>query len=191
MVTAFGGTVGHYDESKIVKRRVVKKVVNLKNAVAVVADRFWRAKSALEALDITWNEGASASLDDAKIRVALEAGLGDDANAVVAKQTGDAAAALKGAAKVVSAEYHVPFLAHATMEPMNCTAHVTNDSCEIWAPTQVPGPVLQVAERFTNLMPEKIKIHQTYLGGGFGRRANTDFVIQAIRSRRPPGRRSN
>jgi len=176
----FGGTVGHYDESKISKRSGVKKVVNLKNAVAVVADRFWRAKSALDGLDIGWIDGPNAALDDAKIAADLKAALADDANAVVAKQVGDAAAALKGAAKVVSAEYHVPYLAHATMEPMNCTAHVTADSCEIWAPTQFPGPMLPLVQRFTNLTPDKIKIHQTYLGGGFGRRANMDFVIQAI-----------
>ena len=176
----FGGTVGHYDEANTLKRPGIKKVVNLKNAVAVVADRFWRAKSALDALNIGWSDGPNASLDDAKIAADLKAALDDDASAAVAKQVGDAAAALKGAAKVVSAEYHVPYLAHATMEPMNCTAHVTADSCEIWAPTQFPGPIVQVAQRFTNLTPDKIKIHQTYLGGGFGRRANMDFVIQAI-----------
>jgi isoquinoline 1-oxidoreductase subunit beta len=176
----FGGTVGHYDEANTLKRPGIKKVVNLKNAVAVVADRFWRAKSALDALNIGWSDGPNASLDDAKIAADLKAALDDDASAAVAKQVGDAAAALKGAAKVVSAEYHVPYLAHATMEPMNCTAHVTADSCEIWAPTQFPGSIVQVAQRFTNLTPDKIKIHQTYLGGGFGRRANMDFVIQAI-----------
>jgi isoquinoline 1-oxidoreductase beta subunit len=176
----FGGTVSHYDEAAILKRPGVKKIVNLKNAVAVVADRFWRAKSALDALNIGWSDGPNASLDDAKIAADLKAALDDDANAAVAKQVGDAAAALKSSAKVISAEYHVPYLAHATMEPMNCTAHVTADSCEIWAPTQFPGPMVQVAQRFTNLTPDKIKIHQTYLGGGFGRRANMDFVIQAI-----------
>jgi isoquinoline 1-oxidoreductase beta subunit len=176
----FGGTVGQFDETNILKRPGVKKVVNLKNAVAVVADKFWHAKIALDALNITWIDGPNAALDDKKIAEALAAGLNDDAAAGVAKQVGDAVAALKTAAKVVSAEYHVPYLAHATMEPMTCTAHVTADSCEIWAPTQGPGPLQQVAARFTNLTPDKIKVHQTYLGGGFGRRFSMDFAIQAI-----------
>jgi len=177
---AFGGTVGHYDDAKILKRPGVKKVVNLKNAVAVVADRFWRAKTALEALDITWTPGPAASLDDAKITADLKAALDDNANAVVAKNVGDAASALKTAAKVITAEYHVPYLAHATMEPMNCTAHVTAGACEIWAPTQFPGPMQGVASKITGVPADKITIHQTYLGGGFGRRAAMDFVIQAI-----------
>ena len=176
----FGGTVGHYDDSKILKRPGVKNVVNLKNAVAVVADRFWRAKAALDALEVAWIAGSAATLDDAKISAELKAALGDDASAAVAKQVGDAAAALKGAAKVVSAEYHVPYLAHATMEPMNCTASVTADSCEIWAPTQGPGPLQQVAQHVTNFPANKITVHQTYLGGGFGRRFAMDFAIQAI-----------
>jgi isoquinoline 1-oxidoreductase beta subunit len=176
----FGGTVGHYDDSKILRRPGVKNVVNLKNAVAVVADRFWRAKTALDALEVAWIAGSAASLDDATISAGLKAALGDDANAAVAKQVGDAVAALKGAAKVVSAEYRVPYLAHATMEPMNCTASVTADSCEIWAPTQGPGPLQQVAQHVTNLPANKITVHQTYLGGGFGRRFAMDFAIQAI-----------
>jgi len=174
----FGGTVGHYDDRATLKRPGVRKVVNLKNAVAVVADRFWRAKSALDALDIAWIDGPGRALDDAKIGAALKAGF--DEPAAVAKAVGDAAGALKSAAKVIDAEYSVPYLAHATMEPMNCTAHVKADSCEIWAPTQFPGPMQQVASKLTNLSADKITIHQTYLGGGFGRRAAMDFPIQAI-----------
>ena len=175
----FGGTVGHYNEATALKHPGVKKVVNLKTAVAVVADRFWRAKTALDALDIAWVDGPDAALNDAKITAALKAGF-DDANPYVAKKVGDAAGALASAAKVISAEYHVPYLAHATMEPMNCTAHVTATSCEIWAPTQIPGPMVALAKRFTNLPDDKITIHMTYLGGGFGRRAAMDFVQQAI-----------
>ena len=175
----FGGTVGHYDENTISRRMGVKHVVNLKNAVAVVADRFWRAKSALDAMNISWIDGENAGLDDAKIAATLTAGF-DEPTSQIAKKVGDAAAVLGTAAKTVSAEYRVPYLAHATMEPMNCTAHVTPASCEIWAPTQLPGPMVGLAARFANVTPDKVKIHQTYLGGGFGRRAAMDFVIQAI-----------
>jgi isoquinoline 1-oxidoreductase beta subunit len=175
----FGATVGNYDENTVSRRLGVKHVVNLKNAIAVVADRFWRAKSALDAMNISWIEGENASLDDAKIAATLTAGF-DEPSAQMAKKVGDAATILGSAAKVIAAEYRVPYLAHATMEPMNCTAHVTPTSCEIWAPTQFPGPMVGLAARFANVTPDKVKIHQTYLGGGFGRRSAMDFVIQAI-----------
>jgi isoquinoline 1-oxidoreductase beta subunit len=175
----FGATVSSYDENVISRRMGVKHVVNLKNAIAVVADRYWRAKSALDAMNIGWSEGANADLDDAKIAATLNAGL-DETAAISAKKVGDAPAALGTAAKVITAEYRVPYLAHATMEPLNCTAHVTATSCEIWAPTQFPGILAATAARYTNLPPDKVKVHATYLGGGFGRKAAMDFVIQAI-----------
>ncbi len=174
----FGGGVGRYEESSILKRPGVKKVVNLKSGVAVVADRYWRAKSALDAMAITWQDGANAALDETAIATAIAAGFSE--TALVAKKVGDPDAALASAAKVGTAEYHVPYLAHAPMEPMNCTASVTADRCEIWAPTQAPGPVVGVAARLTNLAPDKVTVHMTYLGGGFGRRFAMDFVQQAI-----------
>ena len=175
----FGATVSSYGQNAISRRPGVKHVVNLKNAIAVVADRYWRAKSALDAMNITWNEGAGTQLDDAKVVATLDAGL-DESVAISAKKVGDAAAALGTAANVITAEYRVPYLAHATMEPLNCTASVTPLSCEIWAPTQFPGPLAATAAHYTNLSPDKIKVHATYLGGGFGRKAAMDFAIQAI-----------
>jgi isoquinoline 1-oxidoreductase beta subunit len=174
----FGGSVGHYDESKIAHMLGVRKVVNLKSAVAVVADRYWRAKKAVDALQITWNDGDGSLLDDAFIHRALTAGF--DEKADVAKQTGDADKALAGAAKTLSAEYYVPYLAHAPMEPLNCTASVTATSCEVWAPTQSPGILQLTAVNVTKLPPDKVTVHQTFLGGGFGRKFAMDFVVQAI-----------
>ena len=174
----FGGTVGHYDASKVEHMPGVHKVVNLQTAVGVVADRYWRAKKAVDALQITWNDGAGGALDDAAIERALAAGFDEPAD--VAKQTGDADKALAGAAKTLTGEYHVPYLAHAPMEPLNCTAHVTATSCEIWAPTQAPTIVQFTAMAVTKLPADKITVHQTFLGGGFGRKFATDFITQSI-----------
>jgi isoquinoline 1-oxidoreductase beta subunit len=174
----FGGSVGHFDANSISHLPGVIKVVNLKTAVGVVADRYWHAKKAVDALQITWNDGAGAALDDAAISRALTAGFDEPAD--VAKQLGDADKALAGAAKTITAEYNVPYLAHAPMEPLNCTAHVTETSCEIWAPTQAPTIVQLTATAVTKLPPDKVTVHQTFLGGGFGRKFATDFIVQAI-----------
>jgi isoquinoline 1-oxidoreductase beta subunit len=174
----FGGTVAHVDSAQVAHMPGVHKVVDLKNAVAVVADRYWRAKKAVDALKITWNDGAGATVDDASIATALTAGFGETAE--VAKQTGDADKALSGVAKTISAEYRVPYLAHAPMEPLNCTAHVTATSCEIWAPTQSPTIVQLTAAGITKMPANKIVVHQTFLGGGFGRKFAADFVAQAV-----------
>ena len=175
---AFGGGVAHYDESAVAHMPGVRKVVDLKSAVAVVADRYWHAKKAVDALKITWTAGPDAALDDASIAKTLAAGFAEPAD--VAKQVGDAAGALKTAAKTVEAEYHVPYLAHAPMEPLNCTAHVTATSCEVWAPTQSPTILMGTAMALTKLPADKITVHQTYLGGGFGRKFAMDFVVQAM-----------
>ncbi|MBV8152053.1 MAG: xanthine dehydrogenase family protein molybdopterin-binding subunit, partial [Candidatus Eremiobacteraeota bacterium] len=174
----FGGTVASINEASLAKYKWPHHVVNLKNAVAVVSDRTWRARTAAEALDVKWNPGPAATLNDAQIAAMFRAGLSE--NGKVAKSAGDPDAALKSAAKVVKAEYRVPYLAHATMEPMNCTASVTADSCEIWAPTQNPGNLPQLAAQITGLPAEKVSVHTTFLGGGFGRRFNFDYPAQAV-----------
>jgi len=147
--------------------------------VAVVADTYWQAVQARRALEIEWDEGDSATLDSASIRaqlLALAARPG-----IVAQTIGDATAALAGAAKRIEAEYDVPFVHHATMEPMNCTAHVRGGECDVWAPTQNQGDAQRVAAEVTGLPKEKVRIHTTLSGGGFGRRLEPDFVSEAVR----------
>ena len=147
--------------------------------VAVVADSYWQAVVARRALRIDWDEGNAAALDSASVRAQL-AELGERP-AIVAESTGDANAALAGAAKRIDAVYDVPFVHHATMEPMNCTAHVQPDGVDVWAPTQNQGDAQKVAAQVSGLPVDKIRIHTTLSGGGFGRRLEPDFVSEAVR----------
>jgi len=147
--------------------------------VAVVADTYWQAVTARRALEIEWDEGDAGALDSAGIRAQLVALA--DRPGIVAQTIGDAAAALAGAAKRIEAVYDVPFVHHATMEPMNCTAQVRADGCDVWAPTQNQGDAQRVAAEVTGLPKEKVRIHTTLSGGGFGRRLEPDFVSEAVR----------
>ena len=176
----FGGKLASFDEGKIKDMPGFRQVVPMGDAVAVVADSYWQAREALAALPITWDEGANAKLDDDAIMAMLRQGLiADDARTVT--KEGDVKAALASAAKVVEAEYRVPFLAHATMEPMNCTADVRPDKVEVWAPSQNAQAALQVAARAAGVDQKQVEVHITMLGGGFGRRgAVQDFVNQAV-----------
>ena len=173
----FGSTIASIDATPIKAFKGPHHVLNLKTATVVVSDRYYRAKKAVEALKITYT-GGDETLNSAKIEAALRAGMND--KPVIAASVGDAAGVLASASKVVSAEYHAPYLAHATMEPMNCTASVTKTSCEVWAPSQAPGPLAGLAAKMTGLPPSAIKIHTTFLGGGFGRRFNLDFAAEAL-----------
>jgi len=176
----FGGKLASYDEAKIAAMPGFRQVVPMGDWVAVVADSYWQARQALAALPIVWDEGANARLDDEAIWAMLREGLvaGD---ALVADKAGDAKAALAGAAKVVEAEYRAPFLAHATMEPMNCTAQVADGKVEVWAPSQNAEATLAVAAKAAGVDPKQVEVHITMLGGGFGRRgAVQDFVRQAV-----------
>jgi isoquinoline 1-oxidoreductase beta subunit len=187
----FGGTVKHVDDTRAKATSGVKRVVPLtwspderklaraESGVAVVADHYWQALTARRALAITWDEGPNASLDSAGISAKL-AELGEKPG-VRARVEGDAGASMAGAAKTVEAVYEVPYLAHATMEPMNCTAHVHPDGCDVWAPTQGQSAAQRVAAEVAGLPVEKVRVHTTYLGGGFGRRSETDFVAEAVR----------
>ncbi len=147
--------------------------------VAVVAETYWQAVQGRGALEIDWDEGEAGTLDSAGIRAQLAALT--DRPGVVAQSLGDAAAALTGAAKRIEAVYEVPFVHHATMEPMNCTAHVRADGVDVWAPTQNQGDAQRVAAELTGLPLERVRIHTTFLGGGFGRRLEPDFVSEAVR----------
>jgi isoquinoline 1-oxidoreductase beta subunit len=156
----------------------------LPGAVAVLAENSWAAIQGCKALDCRWDEGSG--LDSAQLsrmfrdRAAQSGTLG--------RNDGDAPAALERAAKVLEATYEVPFHAHATMEPMNCTAHVRAGACDIYAPTQYPTGVQQLAERLTGLPAEAVTVHTTLMGGGFGRRSEMHWVIDAIRTSKVVGR---
>jgi isoquinoline 1-oxidoreductase beta subunit len=176
----FGGKLVGFDEAKIKAMPGVRQVVAVGDAVAVVGDSYWQARQALAALPVTWDEGANAKTDEASIQQMLREGL-TATDAVVAAKEGDVKAALGAAAKVVEAEYYAPFLAHATMEPMNCTAQVLANKVEVWAPSQNAQAALEVAAKAAGVDPKQVEIHITMLGGGFGRRgAVQDFVRQAV-----------
>src|SRR6185312_113584 len=145
---------------------------------AVAADSTWRARQALAALKVDWDEGADAALDSAEIDRRLAGALEGKLKKAWAK--GDVAAALAGATKTLSATYRLPYLAHAPMEPMNCTAGVTADGVEVWAPTQAQTTSVEAAAKAAGVSKDKVRLHTTLLGGGFGRRLETDFVAQAV-----------
>lgn len=175
----FAGTLASHDAAKIKGLPGVVAVVPLADAVAVVADSHWHAQKALAALPVTWNEGPVAAVDSKAIFTQYANDLAT-AKATKFHAVGDAEAALAGAAKTVEAQYQVPFLAHATMEPMNCTAQLKDGRCEVWAPNQAPSLVRLAAARAAGLDSEQVTVHTTYLGGGFGRRVETDYVTQAV-----------
>ncbi len=165
----FGGHVKSHDATKALLVPGVKAVVPVSSGVAVVAENFWAARLGRDALTVEWDLGAGAALDTEKMREeyrALAATPG-----LKAAAAGDAAAALGKAAKVLEAEYELPYLAHATMEPLNCTVRADKDRCEIWTGTQFQTADQMAAARVFGLLPPQVEIHTTFLGGGFGRRA--------------------
>src|SRR6266705_3263808 len=179
----FGGKVASYDEAKVANMPGVRRVVKVHdNAVAVVADTWWRAKSALAALPIVWDEGSGASQSSATIAERLREGLTATNESFASWQDGgDALKTIAGAARKVEAIYSTPFLAHATMEPNNCTARVSADRAEVWVPTQSAEAALAVTSEESGLPLEKCEVHKHVLGGGFGRRGGTqDYTRQAV-----------
>ena len=178
----FGGKLQHYDAAAIEKRPGVVQVVALDAAVAVVAESWWQAQQALQALPVTWDEAGHGTVDDADIRADLEAGLAADKTVVMAEH-GKPDAPLPSSGKQIEATFYAPYLAHATMEPMTCTAAVYKDGrVEVWVPTQNASASLDAAARAAGIDPLRVKVHNTQLGGGFGRRgANQDFTEQAVR----------
>ena len=177
----FGGKVKSFDAAAIEKRPGIKKVLQIgDSAVVVVADTWWRARSALEAMPIVWDEGPNAKLSSADIAATLKAGLDAD-DAVVGNQNGDARAAIASAVRKVEAVYSYPYQNHATMETMNATARWTPELCEVWTPTQNGEAALAAASEAAGLPPTKCEIYKLHLGGGFGRRgAVHDWVRQAV-----------
>ena len=176
----FGGKVVSVDAAEALRIPGVRAVEQVPSGVTVVAEKFWAAKVGRDKLKITWDDGENAALSTTKMREEfskLSATPG-----AIARKAGDPAAALAGAAKTITAEYDVPYLAHAMMEPLNCVVDLRPDSCEIWTGTQFETVDRLNAAKVAGLPPEKVQIHTTLLGGGFGRRANpaSDFVVEAM-----------
>ncbi len=173
----FGGTLDSYDATKTKSMPGVKHVVQISRGVAVVAVNTWQAFQGRDALAMKWNYGAATAVSSATIEADLER-LSQEQGGVI-EHAGDPSVIDK-AGKKLEATYKASFLAHATMEPMNCTAYVQADRCEVWAPTQNPQGVFRSAKEVTGLPDDKITVHTTFLGGGFGRRLETDFADEAL-----------
>ena len=196
----FGGKVRSFNADKAKAVPGVRHVVQISTGIAVVADGYWSASRGVQALAVTWDDGPLASLDSASIAKQYAA-LADKPGAV-ARNEGDADGALSrpgpvgpgntgssgpGTARVIERVFELPFLAHACMEPMNCTAHVQADRCDVWAPTQSQTATQQAAMGATGLPESKVFVHTTYMGGGFGRRAEPDFVLDAVETSKAVG----
>ncbi len=176
----FGGKLKSFDAAKVQDMPGVKKVVLVDDkAVAIVADTWWHAKTALDALPIVWDEGENAKVSSASIAAWLKEGL-DAEQAFVGNQVGDAKATIAGAAKKIEAVYSYPYQNHAPMEPLNATALYTPDKCEIWTGTQVGEAALAATAEAASLPVAKCDVYKMLLGGGFGRRTKTDYVREAV-----------
>jgi isoquinoline 1-oxidoreductase subunit beta len=176
----FGGAPKAIDEMAITNMKGVRRVVRLPNAVAVIADSWWRAKCAVEALPVEWDARGNGGVSSESIADTVRAGLSAE-KSQVGRSDGDVTSAMQSAVKRVEADYQVPFLAHATMEPQTCTAHVADGRVEVWVPTQEPMTALATAASAAGVPNERVVVHGTFLGGGFGRRAAIqEFVRQAV-----------
>jgi isoquinoline 1-oxidoreductase beta subunit len=183
----FGGSVKSFEGAEALAIPGVHKVVQVPTGVAVIADHYWAAKLGRDALHVEWDLGPNTGLDSEKLledfrKLAATPGL-------PASQAGDTQAALAKATKTLDVEYSVPYLAHAPMEPLNCTVSITQDKCEIWTGTQFQTLDQMIAGKITGLKPEQVQIHTEFLGGGFGRRANptSDFVAEAVQVAKAAG----
>ena len=174
----FGGKVQQFDGSKAKLVPGVKNVIQIPAGVAVLADNTWSAIEGRKALSVQFNEGPVAAASSRSIFETFAERTQQPG--AVQRKVGDGEAALAGAAKKVEAVYTTPYLAHAPMEPLNAVAHVRADSCEVWASTQGQTAALNEAVRITGLKPENVKIHTEYMGGGFGRRARSDYIGEAV-----------
>jgi len=175
---ALGGKVAGFDAGKAMAMPGVKKVVEISSGVAVVADSYWHARKALDAVSIRWDESAAAGVDSAAMAAGLRTAVGTTGASF--QKTGDADAAIANAAKKLEAQYELPFTAHATMEPMNFTADVRADRALLVGPTQFQQLAQGVAAAVLKMPPSQIEVRTTFLGGGFGRRIEGDFIQQAV-----------
>ncbi len=180
----FGGAVARLEPASVQDMPGVRKVINLDNAVAVIADGYWQARKALMSLDVEFDDGGNGQVEQGTIFSQFSADLDRSAAAgdeEIDLESGNTSAALEGASQLVEAEYRVPFLAHSPMEPMNCTAWVHDDQCELWTGTQNPLGFAKEVAAALDMEVEQVIVHNQYLGGGFGRRAFADYAIQAAR----------
>ena len=182
----FGGKVAAFEPDSVVGLPGVHAVHPIDNGVAVLAASWWQAKRALDRLEVTFDAGPNAGADSASIRQRTLAAL--DEQGVEARAEGDVASALAAGADRVEAVYEVPYLAHVCMEPMTCTAELANGELHLWAPTQAATSTRAIGAQMTGVAPEKVHVHRTFLGGGFGRRWQSDFLRQAIALTQATGR---
>ncbi|MDW8468569.1 MAG: molybdopterin cofactor-binding domain-containing protein [Burkholderiales bacterium] len=173
-----GARLEGFDAQRALAVPGVRQVLAISAGVAVVADDFWSAERGRAALSVRWREGPSARLDDAAIERRLLSALARPGRVV--RERGDARPRLRRAVRVVEAVYRTPYLAHATIEPMNCVADVRRDACDVWVGTQSQTDTQQAAARAAGLAPSQVRVHTRFLGGGFGRRLETDFVVEAV-----------
>jgi isoquinoline 1-oxidoreductase subunit beta len=180
-----GGKVASFDATEAKAVPGVREVVQISSGIVVVGDGYWPAKKGRDALQVTWDEGPNARVSSASISQLLAKRVAEPG--ALARHDGDPDAALNAAPTKLEASYELPFLAHATMEPMNCTAEVRADGVEIWAPTQLQAGAQRLGAQLGGVPPEKVHVHTTYLGGGFGRRFELDFIREALEASRAVG----
>jgi len=175
----FGGKVASFDASKAKTVAGVKDVVQISNGVAVLADSTWAANMGRKALVVKWDEGRNANQSTPAItRMFTE--LVNKPGVKTARKQGDALSALASASNKIEQVYEAPFQSHSPMEPMNCTAHVRVDGCDVWAPTQMQTPGRDIAAMAAGLKPEQVNLHSEFMGGGFGRRGSVDYIAEAV-----------
>ena len=174
----FEGTAKRFDATRAKAVRGVRDIFRIDGGVAVVADHSWAAFQARDLLEVSWSKPASAGLNDAAIQAQYE--MAARRKGRIEQNKGDVDAALKRAQRLIHAEYETPYLAHAALEPVNCTAHVRPDGCDVWVPTQAQGATQEEAARISGLPKQAVRVHTTFVGGGFGRKLDTDFVSQAV-----------
>jgi len=176
----FGGSVRSVDDSRALAVPGVRRVLRVPSGVAVVADNFYAARQGRDALTVDWDLGPHAGLDTAVLRKEFQALSKQDGATAVS--VGDARAAMARAAKAVDAEYFVPYLAHAPMEPLNCTVRIADGKCELWTGTQFQTGDRDLAASITGLAPAQVEVHTMFLGGGFGRRSvpMSDWISEAV-----------
>jgi isoquinoline 1-oxidoreductase beta subunit len=181
-----GGTLASVDDSALKGKRGIIKVVKMKDAVAVVADNTWRAIQGLEALKVEWNYGAGGKSDSAQMKQMYRETLTEPM--IQVRSDGDATGTLANAGKIVEAVYEVPHLAHAPMEPLNATVHLQPDRLDVWMGTQSALSTLQQSAKAAGLNPEQVYVHNAFVGGGFGRRSNSDEMVHAVAVAKEVGR---
>lgn len=182
-----GGKLKSFDDSACRRMAGYHATAPLPDGVIVVARSYWQARKALDQVRVNYDPGPLAGLDSERVSERLRAGFHEPG--VLARNDGDVQSALARAVTTLESSYEVPYLAHACMEPMNCTARVTDEGCEVWCGTQSPQAAQAAAARILNISPTRVKVHVQYLGGGFGRRGEADFVTQAVTAAKATGGR--